>query len=142
MNTLQTIASDAKLVLAAETAADLMTSNPVSVRETATIPEATRLLTSKGISGVPVIDEAGRPVGVLSQTDLLIHHTNAAARPETAQVRALMTPVVFSVRPHTPAAEVVREMTALKVHRVFVVDRQGILVGVVSALDVLNALRP
>ena len=41
-----------------------------------------------------------------------------------------------------PAAKVVEEMLALKVHRLFVVDEPGVLVGVVSALDVLRNLRP
>ena len=54
----------------------------------------------------------------------------------------MMTPVVFSVTPHTPAAKVVEDMLALKVHRLFVVDPDGVLVGVISALDVLRHLRP
>lgn len=61
------------LVLKARTAADLMTSNPVSLRETATVREAARFLTERGISAAPVINGAGAPVGVLSQTDLVVH---------------------------------------------------------------------
>jgi CBS domain-containing protein len=116
-----------------------MTPNPVSVRDQASAAEATHLLTGKGISAAPVIDEAGRPVGVLSQTDLLIHY-HAGAKGEKFRVRDLMTPVVFSVRPDTAAVEVVREMVSLKVHRMFVVDGAGTLVGVISALDVLRHL--
>jgi CBS domain-containing protein len=41
-----------------------------------------------------------------------------------------------------PASEVVYEMLAQKVHRLFVVDSTGVLVGVFSALDVLLHLRP
>jgi predicted transcriptional regulator len=47
------------LVLRAETAADLMTSNPLSIRVDATIREAVAFLVDKGISGAPVIDSAG-----------------------------------------------------------------------------------
>src|SRR5439155_2774357 len=61
------------LVLRAETAAELMTANPLSIRDTATVAEAVALLTDKGFSGAPVIDEAGRPIGVLSRADIVTH---------------------------------------------------------------------
>jgi CBS domain-containing protein len=54
-------------------AKDLMSLNPVSIRRDATIREALELLTDHGFGAAPVIDEAGRPVGVVSRTDILIH---------------------------------------------------------------------
>jgi CBS domain-containing protein len=120
-----------------------MTSGPVSIRANATSQEAVSLLTAKGYSAAPVIDEAGRPVGVLSVSDLLVHERE---RPPYAPGRTpasdLMTPAVFSVAPDTPAGKVVAEMLALKVHRLFVVDEDGTLMGVITALDVLRHLRP
>jgi len=70
--------SPPRLALHAETAADLMTANPVSVREDATLREALGLLIDKGYSAAPVIDRAGRPVGVLSRSDLLVHDRETA----------------------------------------------------------------
>jgi CBS domain-containing protein len=140
--------------LQAHTAAELMNPNPVSLREMATVAEAVELLADRGISAAPVIDRAGRPVGVLSRTDILAHdrenveYLAPVSEGEAAggagmaelRVRDLMTPVVFSVPPEAPAASVVEQMLALKVHRLFVVDRAGVLVGVISALDVLRHL--
>lgn len=54
-------------------ARDLMSSNPISIHREATIREALETLTDHGFGAAPVIDEAGRPVGVVSRTDLLIH---------------------------------------------------------------------
>jgi len=159
------------LVLAAETAADLMTPNPVSIRADACIKEAVALLTDSGFSAAPVIDRAGRPVGVISRTDILIHDREKVeylprvteyyekadlttpageALPEgfevenvdRTQVRDIMTPAVLSITPDAPAGRVVEEMLMLRVHRLFVVDPDGVLVGVISALDVLKRLRP
>jgi CBS domain-containing protein len=139
------------LFLRPETAADLMSSNPVSLNAGATVPEALELLTARGFGAAPVIDEAGRPVGVLSRSDLLIHDREAVeyvpsgqakSSPDLARVRDLMTPVIFTARPHTPASEVVGQMVQLKVHQLFVVDEGGALVGVISALDVLRHLAP
>jgi len=138
-----------RLVLEQWKAADLMTPSPVSIRESATVREAIELLTHCGISGAPVIDEAGRPVGVVSRADILVHDREAIdyvvpaddeEGPGADCVRDIMTPAVFCVSPDAPASRVVREMTELKVHRLFVVDDCGTLVGVISVLDVLRRL--
>jgi CBS-domain-containing membrane protein len=143
------------LALYAATAADLMTPDPVSVSERAGVREALALLTERGFSAAPVIDLAGHPVGVLSRTDLLVHqgetvwhapereplpHGMSVEVVDPARVRDVMTPVVFSVPPEMPAGMVVRRLLALKVHRLFVVDEDGVLVGVISAADVLRHL--
>ena len=136
-----------RLVLPEWKAAELMTPNPVSIREGATVGEAVELLTRRGISGAPVIDAAGRPVGVVTREDILVHDREvvdcvAPAGVEDSagadRVRDIMTPVVFCVSPDAPASRVVREMIELKVHRLFVVDDLGTLVGVISVLDVLR----
>lgn len=130
------------LCLRAATAADLMTTNPVSLRADATAAEAVALLSARGFGAAPVIGESGRPVGVLSQSDLLIHACGKTASPEHTRVRDLMTPIVFSATPNTPAEQVVQQMLALRVHRLFVVDDGGVLVGVITAVDVLRHLEP
>lgn len=166
-----TVEASPVLYLRSRTAADLMTPNPVSIRADASVKEAIALLIDRGYSAAPVIDEAGRPVGVLSRTDIIIHDrerveyvppvpeyyeraeltTRAKERlgsgfqvekVETTCVRDIMTPAVFSINPDAPATRVVAEMPALHVHRLFVVDANGVLVGVISALDVLRALQP
>lgn len=134
-------------------ARELMSPNPVSIRRDATIREALELLTDNGFGAAPVIDDAGRPVGVLSRTDVLIHereyvrHASASDRfPESSWVAdptsaaEIMTPAVFTVSLETPAREVVRRMLELKVHQLFVIDADLALVGVISPLDVLRHL--
>src|SRR5437870_405496 len=73
MKTVQEQAPTGPLTLSARTAADLMTPNPLSLEELATVPEAITFLTDKGFSAAPVIDETGRPVGVVSRSDILVH---------------------------------------------------------------------
>src|SRR5947209_4400841 len=62
-----------RLTLQADTAADPMSENPVSLREDASVQEAIALMTDRGFTAAPVIDEGGRPVGVISVTDILVH---------------------------------------------------------------------
>jgi CBS domain-containing protein len=134
-----------RLTLWAETAADLMMPNPMSIRADATVREAIEVLTDHGFSAAPVIDEAGRPLGVISRADILVHDREKGAEQgavDTTPVRDIMTPAVFSVRPGTPAAGVIEQMVELKVHRLYVVEEDGTLVGVITTLDVLRHLRP
>lgn len=135
-----------KVMLRAESAADLMSPNPISISDRATLPEAVDLMIRKGFHAAPVIDDAGQPVGVLSGTDILIHlrekakRGNSAAAEDTAVAREMMTPAVFSISAHASADRVVDDMVALGVHQLFVVDEAGVLVGVISALDVVRHL--
>ena len=140
--------SSMSMTLRSKKAEDLMTANPLSIDETLTVREALAFLIDKAISGAPVIDAAGRPVGVLSQTDLLIH--DREAHPEVAparqeagvQVRDVMTRGLFAVGRHTPSERVVEKLCGLKVHRLFVVDASGVLVGVITPMDLLRHLTP
>jgi CBS domain-containing protein len=152
-----------RLVLDAETAADLMTWNPVSVHQDAALGEVIALLTDREISAAPVIDDAGRPVGVVSRTDIVRHLRakglpafEAGAEPppegtleagfssatDLTPVREIMTPAVLSVAPTAPVIEVVGMLVGVgRVYRLFVIDEGGVLVGVISVLDVLRKLR-
>jgi CBS domain-containing protein len=136
-----------RLSLRARTAADLLTGNPVSLREDATLAEALVLLIDKRMHAAPVINDAGQPIGVLSGTDILIHLREQMQKggfienpAQAVHVRDLMTPAVFSVTLDTPARRIVEEMTSLHVHQLFVVDESGALIGVIHDLNVLRHL--
>ena len=152
----------APLMLRAHTAEDLMAPNPISIRVEAEVAEVRLLFTGKGIAAAPVIDEAGRPIGVVSRSDLLVyqheHEKSKAGEPEyffaatdesegkagpagKCTVADLMTPAIFAVSLDTPVQRVVSDMVGLRVHRLFVVDDDGVLVGVISTMDVLKHLK-
>lgn len=158
--TLSTILrTEARLTLDADTASDLMVPNPISLRAEANVAEAMRLFTEKGITAAPVIDDSGHPVGVISRSDLLIHQcedekrdeayfhassfesVDAHLKPSTPMTVAdLMTPAVFAVSEDTPVHRVVSDMVGLHVHRLFVVDDDGTLVGIITTMNVLKHL--
>lgn len=164
MKTINRSMSVSQMALGTSKAEDLMTTNPMSIRQSATVSEVAAFLVGKGISAAPVIDEAGRPIGVVSAADILVHMGQGTAnrvgpperlgKPEwstlfgedssietaPATVRDVMTPGVFSVRPETPAVTVVEQMLGLKVRRLFVLDEDSVLIGVISANDVLEQI--
>jgi predicted transcriptional regulator len=116
---------------------DLMTPNPVSVRHGITVREAAAFLAGREIGAAPVVNDAGRAVGVLSRSDVLLAVT---AGVDGAPVREVMTPSVIGVRPDATALEAYDRMVRHLVRRVFVLDGEGIPVGVVSTTDLLRWL--
>ena len=153
-----------RLVLRADTAADLMTSNPVSLRSDATIRDALGMMLDRDVTAAPVINEAGRPLGVVTVTDILVHEREVslpagvreriAATPnlraklkdgfqfelaDPTTVEEIMTPGLFSVAPDRTAAGVVADMLRFHVHHLFVVQNE-VIVGVISTTDVLRRL--
>jgi CBS domain-containing protein len=147
-----------RLVLQADTAEDLMSDNPISLREDADIQEAVALMTRRGYSAAPVINDSGRAVGVVSVTDILIHDRESAVRTPRLEVIAggddraavavvsgatvgdIMTPTVFTIRRDTNTAAVVQTMLDFQVHHVFVTDDDGTLIGVISGRNILQKL--
>jgi CBS domain-containing protein len=124
----------------ATSAKEVMTRNPLSISEAATLRDAATFLTSKDISAAPVINEAGRPVGVISLADIVrcVHVSEVSDTRLPLTVREVMTPVVFFVRPDTAVANVIEDLLDCAVHRLFVVDDNEVLIGVISALDLLR----
>jgi CBS-domain-containing membrane protein len=130
------------ITLLAETAAEIMTPGPVSLEATATVAEAAQFLTARGFGAAVVIDAAGHPIGVVTKTDLLIHarEKSKGLEDDGTAVRDVMTPAVFSVRTDTPARSIIDQLLALNVHHLFVTDASGVVVGVISPVDVLRKL--
>lgn len=119
-------------------ARDLMTPNPVSVRHGITVREAAVFLEERGIGAAPVVNDAGRAVGVLSRSDTLLAVT---AGVDAAPVREVMTPSVIGVSPDATALDVSEVMARHMVRRVFVLDDDGVPVGVVSTTDLLRGIK-
>jgi CBS-domain-containing membrane protein len=143
------------------TAADVMKSNPKSIGHKATACNAGKFFSANAIHTAPVIDDAGRPIGVVSRTDLLEYwgcrrdqlwrlangqsawnSTNAGIYHGVADptVLQIMTPVVFCVPIDAPIRKVVEKILALEVRCLFVTDEHGVLVGVISVLDLLRSV--
>jgi CBS domain-containing protein len=128
-----TIATDLRV-------ADLMTLDPVTVPIDATIEEAESLLRDFRISGLPVVDEHNRLVGVISQTDLLylamptvqalIRHRGSGLR--IGEVMSVPAMTVDAMATLTKAARI---MDRNHLHRLVVVDGAGRPVGVLSSMD-------
>lgn len=107
------------------------------------------LLLDRNISAVPVVDAGGRPIGVLSKTDLVRwYHDERDTEPPpivrgptaTWTVADLMMPMAFTLAEQAPIAFAAELMAVEDVHHVPIVSGDGRVVGIVSALDVVRWL--
>jgi CBS domain-containing protein len=135
------------------TVRDVMTTEVVTAFPDTTFKEAVELLELHRISGLPVVDHAGKVVGVISEADLLNkaekrqpdayvlesrRHRLDRSRAAALDVASAMTTGVTTVRPDTPIALAAREMHTRGFKRMPVVDAEGRLVGIVSRGDLLK----
>jgi predicted transcriptional regulator len=120
------------------TAQDVMVRDIVSVAPHSPLAEVERLLAERRISGMPVVDERGHALGVVSYRDLA-DGRRAASAPRTAS--DVMTPAIVDVATDASIEEICRTMVRNSVHRVLVTDTAtGRMVGIVSSIDVLAAV--
>jgi len=149
-------------------ALDLMTANPLSLRSGETVKEAKAFLLDHSFSAAPVVNEAGRPIGVLSLSDIVRAESEGVTYLErekfesanrklstgervgegyeiekvpTVTIDEIMTPLVFTIHASTSVPNVIVELLDRKIHRLFVTDSEGTLIGVITTLDILRALK-
>lgn len=134
--------------------ADVMTTPVISVRTETGYQLVADLLVSHAISAVPVVDEDGKVLGVVSEADLLPKlnrpervptHPLVSRRRRQANRRALgdtagdlMTSPAATITATAPLAQAARRLEAARVRRLPVVDESGRLVGIVSRRDLVR----
>ncbi|MCL6522415.1 MAG: CBS domain-containing protein [Firmicutes bacterium] len=120
---------------------ELMTEEPASVPEGATLEEAMAVMRAAGLRAVPVVRE-GRPVGVLELAELLRLGVGrpSAPVPGTRLVASLMAPAPAGVRPSASWAEAARRMSEEGLDWLPVVDEEGLLVGVLGLRALFRAM--
>jgi len=141
---------------------DFMVCDVAVIRADRDVHELEQLLLRERIHGVPVVDADGRLVGVVSQTDLLAwHYTTGidgatfyqAPRLDgvaqgvlglsdirTARIDELMSPIIHCICPDQSLALAAARMLTRRVHRLIVVDEEARVLGVISALDLLQVV--
>jgi CBS domain-containing protein len=147
------------------TVRDIMDSDPVSVTVADSIETVLQVLRDNDLSGVPVVNEGGRCVGIITEADLVLsdededfhlphyfelfggvvflerwsHFEERARKAFASTAEDMMTPDPVTIEPDASAREAAHIIAARKHNRLPVVEH-GRLVGVVTRVDVLDAL--
>lgn len=142
------------------TAAEIMTKEPVSVTPAMSLREFQQTLNELEVSGAPVIDSAGRLVGVASSTDMIRRMSEGTLDVPPAfmfdllsdqgdidqdfehdvdiTVQDIMTEDPVSVTAEEPVSAIARLMAENGIHRVVVVDTDRYPIGIITTLDLLR----
>jgi CBS domain-containing protein len=140
---------------------ELMNPDVVCARPDMTVGEVARLLAARRVTGAPVVDDAGRILGVISQNDLVRHASQRVTVSEAGRFRTDVddyieigrlpadlsaTPVekimqrrVYTVGRDASVAMAANIMRERRVHRLLVTER-GRLVGILSSLDLMRVV--
>ncbi len=151
-------------------AREIMTSPVVSVKPETSLKEVAEILEEHAFSGIPVVDEENRVVGIISETDIIrytqqvigqpvrkpyklltqdkeVLHVNVLHRGvemlelvAATTVEKLMSREVITVEESTSVQEVIELMNRHNINRVPVLDRKGNLSGMISRENVIKSL--
>lgn len=108
-----------------------MTTNVISVHDASTVEDAARLLAHHRISGLPVVDDGGALIGLVTELDLISKAGTSVAD--------IMTRGVVSVSADTEVEEVTHLLTNKRIRRVPVLDGNK-LVGILSRSDLVRQI--
>jgi len=109
-------------------ARDIMTRKVYTISLEASAQEVAQLLSGKGISGVPVIDKAGKMIGIVTEADIIAKVDRTGLR-----VADIMSPEIIVV------GEIAMLLTERRIKRVPVMQN-GKLVGIVCRADIVQAV--
>ncbi len=136
---------------------EVMTVNVVTTTPDTDLHEAARLLSENRISGMPVVDDNKRVIGVISEADILVlagmkrGHTfrdilrgilgePLAARKSGEKVQDVMSFPPITGKPDDDVADVARLLDEKRIKRLPVVDDEGKIVGIISRADIVRAI--
>ena len=147
-----------------KTVADIMSREPILARPEMSLNEAIKILAEKRISGLPVVNEAGKLVGVISETDLMWKETGATPpayimlldsviylqNPAQYErdlhkvlgqtVGEVMSGNPVTIQPDKSLQEAARLMHERKIHRLPVLDDREQLIGILTRGDIVRAM--
>lgn len=142
-------------------ARDVMVSPVITVRKSATVREIAKTLLEKRISAVPVIDNVGKLVGIVTESDLMRRAEAGTERPyswwvhflagdapiaadyvksHATKIEDVMTSDVVTASPETPLHAIAALLEDHQIKRVPIVDKVGNLVGIVSRANLIQVV--
>ncbi len=146
-----------------KTVKDVMTKHVATIRTQETVHDALQLMAENRLSALPVVDQVGNCVGVVSQSDLIALACEADSEERSTISGGSLTDLIFgrvpldeitneriddvmsrevvAATPDELLTTVTGKLLKYEVHHIPVCNDEQLLVGIVSTLDILRALR-
>ena len=118
---------------------DIMSSPVVTLDENATSNKVATLMDENGLGCVIITNKAGKPVGIITERDLVIRVLAKNLMPDTVKAKEIATSPLLTITPDTKISEAARRMSRLDIRRLGVVYK-GNLVGLISSRDIVGVM--
>lgn len=118
---------------------DWMVKNVVTISKQRTVKEACEMMDAHDV-GTLVVVEVKKPIGILTERDIIRQIIAVDKDPRHMKVHEVMTKQVFTVGADDDVAKVSREMTLHHVKRLPVVNKAGHLIGIVTSTDMIKIM--
>lgn len=147
-----------------KTAQDLMTRTVITVEPATSLRDLAQIFLNNNISGVPVVDQDKKVIGIATESDLIFHSKRLKMptvltildsfifldSPEkmekelrkiaAATVEDIYSSPAITITPETPLDEIASLMTDKKIHSLPVVDEAGKMIGIVGKNDIIRTI--
>jgi CBS domain-containing protein len=118
----------------------LMTKEVTSLPKTAPVLDAARFMTDMNVGSVVIVEDGNRPVGILTDRDIMTKVVVGEKDPHAVKVADIMATPVVTIPADRDVVDATKLMCSNKIRRFPVVDSAGKLIGVLSLDDILMFL--
>jgi CBS domain-containing protein len=118
---------------------DIMSSPVVTLGEAATSNKVANIMDKNKLGCVIVTNQSGKPVGIITERDLVIRVLAKNLVPDAVKAKDIMTSPLVTIEPEATISEAARRMSRLEIRRLGVAYK-GNLVGLISSRDVLGVM--
>jgi CBS domain-containing protein len=118
---------------------DVMSSPVVTINENAPANKVAELMDKNDLGCIIVTGKEGKPLGILTERDLVVRVLSKNAKPDSVKAEEVMTSPLITIEPDETISEAARKMSRLNIRRLGVVYK-GNLIGLVSSKDVLAVM--
>jgi CBS domain-containing protein len=118
---------------------DVMSSPVLTTDQEAPSNKIAKLMDENKFGCVIVTDQDGKPLGIITERDLVIRVLAKNAKPETVKAKDVMTTPLVTIDPDATISDAARRMSRLDIRRLGVVYK-GDLIGVISNKDILSVM--
>jgi CBS domain-containing protein len=119
--------------------AEVMTDRPRAVTSQTSVSDAARLMGEEDVGSLPIVDDATRLVGIVTDRDIVIRAVGRGLDPEQTPVVEIASQEVYALTPDDDLDQALETMARAQVRRIPIVVRENELVGMVSQADVARA---
>jgi len=118
-------------------ARDVMTPDPACCSPNTTLDQVARMMVQNDCGEIPVVDTGNRPIGVVTDRDIVCRSVAEGKNPIGHTAESVMTRSVVTVQADAPIGDVIETMRQHQIRRVPVVDEVGCCAGIIAQADIV-----